>query len=209
MDDIEPGLCTHIIYSFASLDPVNLVIKSEDTWLDLDRAGGVRGVKVGNFRKFTGLKEKYPDVKFLLAMGGWTDSAHEKYSQLLASPDKIVKFAEHAVGFLQQYGFDGLDLDYEYPGFDGHGRVTPASDKSGFTELCRQLAAAFKPHGLEITAAVSAAKSIIDDGYEIAEVSKHLDAVHLMSYDLHGHWEKKTNHHAPLYADDSLSVDFG
>ena len=57
--------------------------------------------------------------------------------------------------------------------------------------------------------AVSAAKSIINDGYEIAEVSKHLDAVHLMSYDLHGQWEQRTNHHAPLYANDSLSVDFG
>jgi hypothetical protein len=54
-------------------------------------------------------------------------------------------------------------------------------------------------------------KSVIDAGYDVPALSQNLDAIHLMSYDLHGSWESTVNHHAPLYsstAGDQLTVDF-
>ena len=132
-----------------------------------------------------------------------------KYSVLLASSSKISKFVAHAVTFLQEFGFDGLDVDYEYPTWDGHGHDAPDTDRQGFTDLIKQLKTAFEPLGLELTAAVPALKEIIDQGYEVEEISKHLDAVHLMAYDMHSSWDTTVLHHAPLYGQegDTKTVD--
>ena len=199
VEDIEPGICTHIIYSFVVLDPASHVIKIHDDWLD---------VQLGNIRKFTDLKKSHPGVKFLVALGGWNDSRKPGlYSTLLASPTKRAAFVSHAVAFIEQWGFDGLDLDYEYPVDVGGVQ----SDKPGFTAWIRELRAAFDAKGLgwELTAAVSASASKVDAGYEVVEVSHLLDAVHLMSYDLHGSWESSVDHHATLYGEsgDALTVD--
>ena len=206
VDEIDTSLCTHIIYSFVILDNENHVIKVHDSWLDMDKP-----VNLGNFRKFTDLKKTNPNAKYMVALGGWNDSKRSKYSELLASPDKIAKFVEHAIGFLTEYGFDGLDLDYEYPSYDGHGRDAPDSDKPGFTLLCKKLSEAFKDHGWELTAAVSASESVIANAYEIPKISMYLDAIHMMSYDMHGSWEKMVNHHSPLYGSDwdKLTTDYG
>ena len=63
---------------------------------------------------------------------------------------------------------------------------------------------------LLITAAVAAGKATIDSAYEISEISKSLDFIHLMSYDLHGSWDPVIGHHsqwvAPGYDDPNLCV---
>ena len=104
---------------------------------------------------------------------------------------------------MQQWNFDGLDIDYEYP-VDVGGVQT---DKVGFTELLRELKAAMEPQGFELTIAVAAAPQKIDAGYEVAKISELVDAVHLMTYDMHGSWESYVDHHAPLYGNSKLSVD--
>jgi chitinase len=54
-------------------------------------------------------------IKVLLALGGWNDSAGDKYSRLVNNPSARSRFIKHAVQFLEKHGFDGLDLDWEYP----------------------------------------------------------------------------------------------
>lgn len=54
-------------------------------------------------------------LKVSLALGGWNDSAGDKYSRLVNSPTARKKFIAQAVQFLEKYNFDGLDLDWEYP----------------------------------------------------------------------------------------------
>uniref|UniRef100_A0A3Q3JAY5 chitinase n=1 Tax=Monopterus albus TaxID=43700 RepID=A0A3Q3JAY5_MONAL len=54
------------------------------------------------------------------------------------------------------------------------------------------------PPRLLTSAAVSAAKGTVDAGYEIAEISKYLDFINVMTYDFHGSWESVTGHHSPL-----------
>ena len=53
--------------------------------------------------------------KVLLALGGWNDSKGDKYSRLVNNAAARAKFIEHAVRFVEENNFDGLDLDWEYP----------------------------------------------------------------------------------------------
>lgn len=53
--------------------------------------------------------------KVLMAIGGWNDSAGDKYSRLANNASARRKFIMHVIQFIEKYGFDGLDLDWEYP----------------------------------------------------------------------------------------------
>lgn len=158
------------------------------------------------YQKFVNMRSTFPSKKFLVAIGGWTDSRTTKYSTLLASPSKRANFVAKAVEFIQQYNFDGLDLDYEYPAYQ-----TSSLEKATFAAWVKELKTAFTPFGWELTAAVAAGKSTIDAGYDVPEISKYLDGIHLMTYDLHGSWESQVDHHASLYSintNDVLTVDY-
>lgn len=58
---------------------------------------------------------KAKGIKVSLALGGWNDSAGDKYSRLVNNPAARARFIKHVLGFLEKYNFDGLDLDWEYP----------------------------------------------------------------------------------------------
>ncbi|XP_064104521.1 chitotriosidase-1-like [Macrobrachium nipponense] len=200
VEDIPVELCTHVIYAFAVLDAGTLKITEHDSYLDKDDG-------LASYRKFVDLRRRNPSAKMLLGLGGWTDSRTDKYSRLVASPKLRADFITHAVQFLKRYGFDGLDLDWEYPAYQ-----SSASDKEGFRLWVKELREAFNPHGMLLTAAVSAGKNVIDQGYDVPAVAADLDQIHVMAYDFHGSWEKQVAHHAPLFPapgqSQELSADF-
>lgn len=104
-EDIDGELCTHVIYAFATLD--------EETFtLDIDDSADA----YRNFLWRAAEIKRKNGVKVLLGLGGYNDSKDDKYSRLAASPQPVRdKFVEHIERFLEQYEFDGLELDYEFP----------------------------------------------------------------------------------------------
>lgn len=50
-----------------------------------------------------------------IAIGGWTDSAGDKYSRLVSNASSRRNFITKAVEFLKKYGFDGIHIDWNYP----------------------------------------------------------------------------------------------
>nr|CAD7569858.1 unnamed protein product [Timema californicum] len=187
--DIDPELCTHIVYGFAVLNGDQLLIRPHDTWADYDNKF---------YEKVTALKLK--GLKVLLAIGGWNDSAGDKYSRLVNSPGARARFIAHVLDFIQQHNFDGLDLDWEYPKcWQVDCKKGPDSDKEAFAALVRELSTAFKPKGLLLSSAVSPSRAVISAGYDVPVLSQYLDWIAVMTYDFHGQWDKITGHVAPMY----------
>lgn len=74
----------------------------------------------------------------------------------------------------------------------------PASDKPNFSELIKELSAAYKLEGLLLTASVSPSAKVVQQAYDIPVLSQYLDHVSVMTYDYHGQWDKVTGHGAPI-----------
>ncbi|XP_065077176.1 acidic mammalian chitinase-like [Ochlerotatus camptorhynchus] len=189
VENIDPFLCTHLIYAFVGIS-TNGTIRILDPWLDLEDNWGL-----GTMRKFNDLKTVNPSLKTLVAVGGWNEGS-QKFSTVAQNAILRARFAKDAAAFCTNQGFDGLDVDWEYPGQrDGD----PSVDRENFVSLLSDLKVEFSKRGLLLTAAVAAAESSASISYNIPEISKYLDFINLMTYDLHGPWESKTGHNAPLY----------
>lgn len=187
-EDIDPTLCTHIIYGFAVLGDDGLIM-AHDSWSDYDNRFYERVVEYKRY-----------GIKVSLAIGGWNDSAGDKYSKLVNDPTARGRFVTHVLQFLEKYNFDGLDLDWEYPKcWQVDCSKGPDTDKEAFADFVLELSAAFKPRGLLLSAAVSPSKKVIDAGYDVPVLARHLDWIAIMTYDYHGQWDEKTGHVAPLY----------
>ena len=199
VEDIDPRLCTHLIYTFAGLDARTHEIVSLDEYNDMYDNWGR-----GAYERFVALKRRNPSLKTLLAIGGWNEGS-EKYSEMSSVPAHRQIFVQSCVEFLLRFGFDGMDLDWEYPSQRGGNNQT---DKDNFGHLVRELSDAFIPEGLLLTAAVSGSRKIIDSAYHMSTLSQYLDIINVMAYDYHGSWDPFTGHVAPLYIS-PLDVEHG
>lgn len=151
-------------------------------------------------------------VKVILSLGGWEDSGN--FPVVASTPNLHRSFAHSCVNAIRTYGFDGIDIDWEFPGYADH-NGTP-EDRRNFTLLLREVKDSLVAHGNEtgkaflLTAALPAGTSHLAN-MEISEISGILDMLNIMTYDFYGSWDPLANHNCPLYpsegADPSRSVD--
>lgn len=80
-------------------------------------------------------------------------------------------------------------------------------DRDNFVQLVKELKNELKKYNLILTSAIGASKATIDQAYNIRELSKYLDFLHIMCYDYGGSWDKKITANAPLHSDDDLNVE--
>jgi chitinase len=186
---------SHLIYSFGHLKGDSLNIRSaKDSAL---------------IAKMVELKKRNPDLKVMIAMGGW--SACKDCSEVFSRAGGRKTFAKTTKEILDFFHADGVDIDWEYPavmGFPGH-RYT-VDDKHNFTLLIKELRKKLGKKA-EISFAAGGTKNCIDSCFEWDKVMPLVDRVNLMSYDLVSGYAVKSGHHSPLYAtaEQDLSGDYG
>ena len=154
-----------------------------------------------SLRSFTALKLKNPTIKLMAAVGG-ASFGTAIFSYLANSAASRSNFAKNSVAFLQKYQLDGLDLDWEYPVVDSN-----VVDKENFVLLLTEFKRQLSSNNLIFSIAVSAGQWTSDQAYDVPRIQAQVDFINLMTYDLHGPWDKVTGHNAPLY-NDPVSVDF-
>ncbi len=187
-----PGnLLTHVIYAFSNIDPkTNTCIYG---------AEAVDNLHLKSLRK---LKQKYPHLKVLMAIGGATLS--KAFSDMAADDKARQKFVKSCLDlYIGTYPdvIDGFDMDWEFPAV---GAGTRKEDKQNFTLLMKEFRRQLDTLGKQknrsylLTAAVPAGPGMYDL-FELKELSPVLDWFNLMTYDFHGVWSKAANFTAPLY----------
>lgn len=139
-------------------------------------------------------------VKVMISIGGWTLS--NDFPAIAADPTKRSNLAHWCNELIRVYDIDGVDVDWEYPGYPDH-NGTPA-DKGNYSLLMKEIRDSLNymesvsGKELLLTAAFGAAPDRMDD-IEWDVISETLDYINLMSYDFFGAFSDLTNHNSPLY----------
>jgi chitinase len=200
--DIPGQKMTHINFAFANIADGKCVVG--DTYADTDKAfagdSWDTGAKRGNFNQLTKLKAANPHLKTMISIGGWTWS--KNFSAAAATDSSRKAFVSSCVDFMQTYGFDGIDIDWEYPVSGGLYAGT-AADTANYNALLAEFKTALagvtakdgKTHELSIAAPAGPTTTI---NLDAATIGKTIDFMNLMSYDYHGGWDSTTGHNAPM-----------
>ncbi|KAM6531272.1 Chitinase 4 [Fusarium solani] len=210
--NIPASEITHVLYSFLDIAQDGTV-KSIDTWADTDKHyPGDSWNEAGNnvygcVKQLYILKKKYRNMKALMSLGGWTLSPHfVQPASTLAGRRKI---AASAVKLLGDWGFDGIDVDWEYP--------QNAQQAQNYVDLLKEIRLALdkfsRDNKLNYRFLLTVATAAGPANYNIMKLKamdQYLDGWHLMAYDYAGGWDTTTGHQANVYLSSSnpLSTKF-
>ncbi|EEC07867.1 chitinase, putative [Ixodes scapularis] len=147
------------------------------------------------YKKFNDLKRRNRDLKTIIAIGGWNEGS-EKYSNMSKTAEGRKRFVDSVLEFLDRHGFDGLDLNWEYPSRRGG----YPEDRENHALLLKELRAALDQKNRMLIASVSMGIETVNVSYNVPEVMKSVHLLNVMGYDFFGAWENYTGHNSPLRA---------
>ncbi|CAH0532238.1 Chitinase A [Vibrio stylophorae] len=235
--DIPAQDLTHVIYAFLSMcgphtgasetvqgqiaaacenqAPFTAVVVDQESALEIDF--GPVNVDVdykGHFAQLKQMKADNPHIKILPSFGGWTMS--EPFHAMAKDEAAINQFAKTAVALIAKYDFfDGIDLDWEYPG--GGGLTTSpwneatkltdeqkAQEKKAFTLLVKalrqELDALSAQTGRQYELSTAVGVGFKAEGIDWASAAPYLTNMFAMTYDYLGGWGPQTGHLTNLHA---------
>lgn len=167
----DPTIMTHINYAFGHVN---------------DSFDGVRIDNPDRLRMIVDLKKQNPKLRVLLSVGGWGSG---RFSEMAASDKNRLLFAKECRRVVDDFGLDGIDIDWEYPTQSSAGISSSPNDTKHFTLLMRDLR---KELGNKLlTCATIASGEYID----FRSCISYIDMVNVMSYDM----GNPPYHHSALY----------
>jgi len=168
----NPTYMTHINYAFGHVS---------------DDFQGVRIDNTQRLRQIAALKHQNPKLKVMLSVGGWGSG---RFSEMADDSLRRHAFAQSCRLTADEYGLDGIDIDWEYPTQNSAGISSSTADTQNFTLLMKDLRKALGKSRLLTLASAASAQYI-----NFKDVMKYVDFVNIMAYDMGGNGK----HHAALY----------
>ncbi|KXS77762.1 chitinase [Listeria monocytogenes] len=231
--DIPADQLTHLNFAFLDFNSNgDLVFTDKDAAVGAPVGQeGVQwgGANAGVLNAIQDLRAQNPNLKIGVSVGGWSKSGD--FSTVAADPTKRANFVKNVMKFVKYTNMDFVDLDWEYPASvrdadlvdnkndEGTPNAKPA-DKQNFITLLQDLRTALDKQGVdinkkyELSVALPAAKSTLENGIDVANLFKVVDFANVMTYDLNGAWTPNSAHHTALYGnpkdpnyDSGFSVD--
>ncbi len=198
---IPAAKLTHVNYAFADVRDGGCVLG--DPWADVQKpfpGDPAAAPFKGNLRQLQLLKAQHPHLKTLIAVGGASSSGG--FSAAAATDASRRGFATSCADFVQRYGLDGIDIDWEYPVGGGAAGGRP-EDERNLTLLMRALRQELDVRGTAagrryLLSAATPASAWHLDNFEIDQVAAAADFLNVMTYDYHGSWEQITGLNAPI-----------
>ncbi|WP_433534095.1 glycoside hydrolase family 18 protein [Micromonospora sp. CA-249363] len=221
---------THVNYAFGNISEdgrcyVDGGPGEGDAWADYQRPvpaeESVDGVADapgqalnGNFHQLAKLKAKHPQLKVLISLGGWSWSTY--FSNAARTDASRKAFVASCIDLYLKGNlpgapgagagvFDGVDLDWEWPNWDGEpGNVIRPEDRQNFTKLLAEFRRQLDAYGRTtrshhpLTAFLPANPAAMDAGYEGRKIFKYLDFATVQGYDFHGGWDALANQQSAL-----------
>lgn len=168
----DPAHLTHINYAFGH------VTNSFD---------GVRIDNPQRLKTLVALKEVKPELKVMLSVGGWGSG---RFSEMASTDERRKAFAKDCLRVVEEFGLDGIDIDWEYPTSDMAGISASPDDTENFTLLMKELRRVL-PAEMQLTMASAANAKYVD----FKEAVQYMDFVNVMNYDM----ASAPQHHSGMY----------
>ena len=168
----DPAYMTHINYAFGHVN---------------NTFDGIRIDNEERLKSLVNLKKDHPSLKIILSIGGWGSG---RFSEMAANEEYRKSFAKDCKRVIDEFGLDGVDLDWEYPTSNMAGISASPDDTKNFTLLMRDIRAEISKSKLLTLATAANAKYIDFKG-----IDPYIDFVNIMTYDM----GTPPYHHAGLY----------
>jgi chitinase len=200
--DLPETQLTHVYYAFANIQNGRCVLG--DPYADIEKMfpgdSWYDPIK-GNFGQLIKMKERNPNLKTLISVGGWTWSTYFSDVALTEASREI--FVQSCVEFMLDYQFDGIDIDWEYP-VEGGLETNIYRPEDGVNHAL--LMAKFRSEldriggpGKYLLTIAAPAGSKQYRHLKLADLANSLDYVLLMTYDYCGAWSNVTCHQSAIY----------
>ena len=234
VDNIPAENLTHIIYGFIPICGPNTSLTdsnsqaalklacgdSEDYEVVVHDQWGAFGSTLpgtenssirGTYGQMMALKQRYPDLKILPSIGGWTLS--DPFYGLTDKSNRDTFVASVKEFLLTWKFYDGVDIDWEFPGGDGANPNlgNPEKDGQAYVDLMKELRnmldqlSAETGKNYELTSAIGAGWDKIKD-VDYAAAQQYMDYFFVMTYDFYGAWDNNLGHQAALNCGSHISA---
>jgi len=183
LEKLQTDKLTHIMYAF-------LIPQKDGSVLPLAEEENARQL----------IEKAHNDgCKVYIAVGGWSHNnipLQSAFEEVAKTPETRKKLVESIISVVEDYGFDGVELDWEYPN---------SASAESYELLIAELSAELKKHEKHLTAALNGAWSQTE-GPEVSNYVSDacLDAfefISVMSYDMNN------DQHSPFWFANT-SIDY-
>ena len=182
----DPNYITHINYAFGHVNETfdGIMINRQARNADDGRA-----TSEDRLRSIVELKQQKPCLKIMLSIGGWGSG---RFSEMAADQTNRLAFAADCKRVIDEFGLDGVDLDWEYPTQTAGGRISASPDDTdNFTLLMRDIRNAIGNDKLLTLASAANARYV-----DFRAIDPYIDFVNIMTYDIN---TQGAGHQAGMY----------